>query len=122
MFRTPEAGRFECRVVSGAVNPYLGLAAFIGAGLDGITRSLDPGEPFVGNLYDLSLSDIKARKLEFVPQSLPEALAVFEADGVVRSALGPELAEEFLKVKRMEWVRYHNTVSPWEIETYLTLF
>ena len=68
MFRTPDAGRFECRVVSGAVNPYLGLAAFIGAGLDGITRSLDPGEPFVGNLYDLSLSDIKARKLEFVPQ------------------------------------------------------
>ena len=39
-----------------------------------------------------------------------------------KSALGPELAEEFLKVKRMEWVRHHNTISPWEIETYLTLF
>jgi glutamine synthetase len=122
MFRTPDAGRFECRVVSGSVNPYLGLAAFIGAGLDGIARRLAPGEPFLGNLYDLSLSEIKARKLEFVPQSLPEALAAFEEDAVVQSALGPELTEEFLKVKRMEWVRYHNTVSPWEIETYLTLF
>ena len=84
MFRTPDAGRFECRVVSGSVNPYLGLAAFITYGLDGIARRLAPGEPFLGNLYDLSLSEIKARKLEFVPQSLPEALAAFEEDAVVR--------------------------------------
>ncbi len=48
MFRVPEPGRFESRLVSGAVNPYLGLAAFIAAGLDGIRRKLDPGEPNIG--------------------------------------------------------------------------
>ena len=47
MFRVPEPGRFECRLVSGSVNPYLGMAAFIAAGLDGIRRQLDPGEPNV---------------------------------------------------------------------------
>jgi glutamine synthetase len=122
MFRIPEPGRFECRVVSGAVNPYLGLAAFIKAGLDGLRRQLDPGEPNRENLYALSLDEVKARQLQFIPQSLPEALQALEQDAMVQSALGPELTQEFLKVKRQEWVHYHNTVSQWELDTYLTLF
>jgi glutamine synthetase len=122
MFRIPEPGRFECRVVSGAVNPYLGLAAFIKAGLDGIRRQLDPGAPNRENLYALSLEEVRARQLQFIPQSLPEALQALEQDMIVQSALGPELTQEFLKVKRQEWVHYHNTVSQWELDTYLTLF
>ena len=45
MIRTPGPGHFEDRTVSSAVNPYLALAAYIAAGLDGIRRQLDPGEP-----------------------------------------------------------------------------
>ena len=41
---------------------------------------------------------------------------------MVRGALGPALAAEFLKLKRQEWVRFHNTISQWEIDRYLTLF
>jgi glutamine synthetase len=123
MFRIPEPGRFECRVVSGAVNPYLGLAAFIAAGLDGIRRKLDPGEPNIGrNMYTLSRDEVKRGKIAVIPQSLAEAATAFEEDPVIQAGLGPELAEEFLKVKRQEWVRYHNTVSRWEIDRYLTLF
>jgi glutamine synthetase len=121
MFRVPEPGRFESRLVSGAANPYLAMSAFIAAGLDGIRRKLDPGEPNVGkNMYTLTLADVKLDRL--VPQSLPEALDAFEKDGVIQDALGPELTKEFLAVKRQEWVRYHNTVSAWEIDRYLTLF
>jgi glutamine synthetase len=123
MFRVPEPGRFECRLVSGSVNPYLGMAAFIAAGLDGIHRKLDPGEPNVGrNMYMLKLDEVKRHGLALIPQSLPEALDAFAADAVIQAALGPELAAEFIKVKRQEWVKYHNTISPWEIDRYLTLF
>ncbi len=122
MFRIPEPGRFECRVVSGAVNPYLGLAAFIKAGLDGIRRKLDPGEPNLGNMYEMSLEEMKKRGIQVIPQSLLEALQSLEEDTVVQSALGSELAPEFIKVKRQEWVRYHNTVTQWEVDRYLTLF
>jgi glutamine synthetase len=123
MFRVPEPGRFECRMVSGAVNPYLGMAGFIAAGLDGIRRKLDPGEPNAGkNMYTLSVDEVKRGKVGLIPQSLAEAIACFEEDPVVQSGLGPELAEEFVRVKRQEWVRYHNTVSRWEIDRYLTLF
>jgi glutamine synthetase len=123
MFRTPEAGRFECRAVSGAVNPYLALAGFIAAGIDGIARDLDPGEPIMGrNMYETTLQEMRQQGIEVIPQTLAEALDEFEADAVVQSALGPELAAEFLRVKRQEWVRYHSTVSRWETDQYLTLF
>jgi glutamine synthetase len=109
--------------VSGAVNPYLGMAAFIAAGLDGLRRKLDPGEPNIGkNMYTLTLDDVERGKVSVIPQSLAEAIAAFEGDPVIQGGLGPELAAEFIKVKRQEWVRYHNTVSRWEIDRYLTLF
>ena len=123
MFRVPEPGRFECRLVSGSVNPYLGMAAFVAAGLDGIRRQLDPGEPNVRkNMYRVTLDEVRREKIGFIPQSLADAITCFEADPVVQQALGPELSAEFVKVKRQEWVRYHNTVSRWEIDRYLTLF
>jgi len=123
MFRVPEPGRFECRVVGGSVNPYLGMAAFIAAGLDGIRRKLDPGEPNIGrNMYALTPDDVKRGKIGVIPQSLGEAIAAFEEDPVIQGGLGPELAEEFVRVKRQEWIRYHGVVSRWEIDRYLTLF
>ncbi len=123
MFRTPDPGRFECRVVSGAVNPYLGIAGFIAAGIDGIERRLDPGDPKIGrNMYETPLDDARREGLQFLPQTLSEALDVFEQDKVVQGALGEGLAAEFLRIKRGEWVRYHNDVSRWEVDQYLTLF
>jgi glutamine synthetase len=123
MFRTPEPGRFECRVISGAVNPYLATAGLIAAGIDGIERGLDPGDPQIGrNMYETTLEQARSEALRFLPQSLSEALDEFEGDEIVQGALGAELAAEFLRIKRMEWVRYHNDVSRWEIDQYLTLF
>lgn len=123
MFRAPDAGRWECRAVSGGVNLYLGLAGLIVAGLDGIERGLDPGEPMTGrNMYDVPLEEMKRSTIKWIPQNLSEAVDEFEADAVVRSSIGPKLAAEFIKIKRQEWVRYSNTVGPWELEQYLTLF
>jgi len=123
MFRTPDPGRFECRAVSGAVNPYLALAGMIATGIDGIERNLDPGEPWIGtNMYEMSLDEMKAKGIKVIPQSLQESIEEFDADPVVQSALGAPLAAEFSKIKRREWVRYHNAVGAWEVDQYLTLF
>jgi glutamine synthetase len=73
-------------------------------------------------MYATSLEEMRRKGTALVPQSLPEALAALEDDRVIQEALGAELAPEFLKVKRQEWVRYHNTVSEWEIDRYLMLF
>ncbi|HXG12295.1 MAG TPA: type III glutamate--ammonia ligase [Gemmataceae bacterium] len=121
MIRTPDAGHVEDRTVSAAFNPYLAFAAYLYAGLDGIRRRLDPGEPNLGNLYEMSLEEMARRNVRLLPQNLSEALDELERDEVIQAALG-SIYPEFLKLKRMEWNDYHRQVSAWEVERYLTLF
>jgi glutamine synthetase len=118
MLRVPEAGHVEDRSISSAFNPYLGIAAYLSAGLDGIARRLDPGEPNLGNLYASDLESMAKRGLKTLPQSLPEALAHFERDTVVKDSLGP-IAAELYRLKRDEWREYHAQVESWEIKRYL---
>jgi len=120
MVRIP-GGRLELRLPDGACNPYLATAAVIAAGLDGIERKLDPGEPHNMNLYELSDAELKKEKISILPQNLHEALLALEKDKVIRDALGP-VADEFLKLKHMEWVEYMRHVSEWEVDSYLEFF
>jgi glutamine synthetase len=120
MIRTPEAGHVEDRTVSAAFNPYLAFAAYAAAGLDGIQRKLDPGEPNLGNMYGLSPQEMARRGIRVLPQSLDEALDELERDTVIQAGLGP-IAPEFLRLKRLEWNEYHRQVSAWEVERYLTM-
>jgi glutamine synthetase len=119
MIRTAGPGHFEDRTISASTNPYLALAAYLSAGLDGIKRELDPGEPNLGNMYALSLDEIRAKGVKLLPQSLFEALEEFRRDEVVQSALGP-IAKEFVEFKSAEWDTYHRQISRWEIDEYLT--
>jgi glutamine synthetase len=117
MLRIPEPGRVENRSVDGSANPYLAFAVLAGAGLDGIDRQIDPGTPNTANLAE--------RGLRALPPTLLHATEALTGDPVVRAALGKtrdgEYAEYFARVKRDEFMAYHARISPWEIDTYLTL-
>ena len=121
MIRTAGPGNLEDRTISAACNPYLAFAAYVAAGMDGIVRKLDPGEPNSGNLYELGLAEIDRRGIRLLPQSLHEALGELREDEVVKGALGV-IADEFVELKEKEWAEYHAQVSKWEIDRYLTLF
>jgi glutamine synthetase len=122
MLRCPGPGRFEDRTVSAACNPYLALAAFVAAGLDGVRKGMDPGEPNMGrNMYDIDPQEIARRGIGIVPQSLYEALEELKSNAVIQDALGA-IYPEFLRLKEGEWRLYHREVSSWEVERYLTLF
>jgi glutamine synthetase type III len=122
MIRIPGPGRIETRVVDGAANPYLACTAMLAAGLDGITNRIDPGQANHGNLYELSEVELRGRNIELLPSTLNEALDAFEADPVLKTALGCEYADYFVRVKREEWRQYHQNVSQWERELYLKTF
>ena len=121
MVRIPY-GRLELRLADSSCNPYLAQAAMIAAGLDGIERELDPGDPQNVNFYELSEKELKRRKVKLLPQTLGEALDELAADKFFRSALGEEIVGEFLEVKRMEWVEYCRAVSDWEVKRYLQFY
>jgi glutamine synthetase len=115
-------GRCESRNADGSVNPYLAATLALAAGLEGVRSKIDPGEPNEDNLYEISEAERRDRKIEFLPQTLQEAVAAFAADPLVERTLGKELRDEFIRYKTSEWEAYHLTVSPWEIERYGHLF
>jgi glutamine synthetase len=121
MVRVPY-GRLELRLPDGSCNPYLATIGILAAGMDGIEKKLDPGEPNNTNLYEWSHDELVKAGIGVLPQNLKEALDAFEQDTVLTSAIGKDLAEEFVRLKRMEWVEYSRHVSSWEVERYLEFF
>ena len=126
MLRVPDAGRVEHRGVDGSANPYLAMTAILAAGLDGIDRELDPGEPVTGNLFELTPRQVADRGISHLPATLAEAAGEVTADPVLRAAFGTvrdgDFIDYYAAVKKAEFAEYHAAVSPWEVERYLTLF
>jgi glutamine synthetase len=69
-----KAKRIEFRCADATANPYLAFAAMLMAGLDGIEKGLDPGDP-----ADFDLFEHEAPVAQ-VPGSLAEALDALEHD------------------------------------------
>ncbi len=115
-------GRCESRNADGSVNPYLAAALALAAGLEGVREKIDPGNPNDDNLYEISEAERTARGIEFLPQTLQEAVEAFAADPLVEAAIGRELKEEFIRYKTEEWQEYHLSISAWETARYSHLF
>jgi glutamine synthetase len=111
--REAESTNLEFKPADHSSNPYLALGGLLAAGLDGIRRQLDPGEPVdidPGNLSDLERAQ---RGIKRFPPSLDAALDALQADPVLTEALGPLLTSAYLAVKRFE-SRYFADKSPEE--------
>jgi glutamine synthetase len=122
MIRIPGPGRLENRAVDGAANPYLSCAAMLAAGLDGIDNQIDPGERNEDNLYEIPADELQRRGIEFLPANLRDAMDCLAEDEVVKEGLGMEYADYFIEVKREEWRQYHQSVSQWELDRYLSVY
>jgi glutamine synthetase len=94
---------FELKSSDPSNNPYLALGALIAAGLDGVSRHVDPGEPALTDPGDLDDTELRRRGIRRLPDSLDEALNNLERDDLLMDALGPTLAGSFLAVKRSEY-------------------
>jgi glutamine synthetase len=113
--RVPDGNRVELRGGDGSANPYLAAAGALAAGLDGVRRELDPGEP--GAPADGSRPAL--------PPTLLHAVEALEADPVVAGALdaaGPGVSSYFAGLKRDEFFEWHGQVTSWEVDRYVTAF
>jgi len=126
MIRVPAPGRFEDRTIDGAANPYLAAAVVLASGLDGIERGLDPGEPNEVNMYEMPDAERERRGIDLLPTNLLDATRNLERDDALRAALGrgrdEDYVDYFVRVKQREFKEYHDRVSDWEIDRYLSLF
>lgn len=123
MLRIPLAGgRVECRAADISVNPYLGSAMILAAGLEGIREALDPGAPHTENMYEYSLAELKQKGIQVLPRTLGEAIEAFAADPLSQKVMGPLMFQTYVDFKTQEWESYHSHVSDWEIQRYLKFF
>ncbi|MCR9150207.1 MAG: glutamine synthetase family protein [Rhodobacteraceae bacterium] len=108
---SPAARRIEHRVAGGDVNPYLSLAAILGAALDGIARQAAAPPPISGNAY--------AQDLAQLPGTWAEAIEAFAQSAEMRAIFPDELIENYLLTKRQE-LHYMSELSPeQQVELYL---
>jgi glutamine synthetase len=117
-----QGGRCESRNADGSLNPYLAATLALAAGLEGIREGIDPGAPQDDNLYELTEDERRKRGIEFLPQSLIEAVDAFASDPFVEQTLGKALSDEFIRYKTQEWNEFHQRISAWEIARYSHLF
>ena len=90
----PAARRIEHRVAGGDINPYLFLAAILGAALNGIEDGVAPAAPISGNAYDLVPPNL--------PTNWPEAIDSFASAPEIARIFAPELIDAFTRTKRQE--------------------
>ena len=122
MMRLPD-GRscVENRATDPGCNMYLGLAISLAAGLDGIERGLDPGDPVTETLYGMTAAERKAKGFRRLPSTLGEAIEAFDADPLSEATFGTELKEAYAKLKRGEWQEFLLHVPDWDRDRYLHL-
>lgn len=114
--------RVESRAVDPTCNPHLTAAMYLQAGLDGIEQGLDPGDPINLDMYVQSAETRESMGIKTLPRTLLEAVEAFAADGFCERVLGTDLRNSFVELKTQEWWEYHNHVSDWERDRYLTFF
>ena len=127
MLRIPGPGRIEDRTVDGSSNPYLACTAVLAAGLDGVERELDPGEPTSKlDLHSQSEEELKRLAVAKLPSNLLDATRALQHDEALRAALGTtpsgDYVDYFIAQKQDEFAEAHEQVTQWEIDRYLQLF
>lgn len=117
-----ESTNLELKPCDPSCNPYLALGALLAAGLDGLERRLDPGEPALVDPDTLSEAERQRRGIRRLPAALGEALDALERDEVLRAAMGEVLAREYLAVKRSEARGFEGKGVDFEIEQHFYKF
>jgi glutamine synthetase len=116
---SPKSKRVEVRFPDPLANPYLGFAAMLMAGIDGIKNKIHPGAAMDKDLYDLPPKELK--KIPTVCGSLREALNSLAADHkflLEGGVFDKDQIEAYIELKMTEVMRFEMTPHPVEFDMY----
>ncbi|MEM3798728.1 MAG: type I glutamate--ammonia ligase [Thermoprotei archaeon] len=113
------AKRVEYRPPDPSTNPYLAFAAMAMAGLDGIKKKLEPGDPVDENIYHLTPHRRQQLGIGELPGSLKEALEELRSDNeFLRPVFSSSLLEAYQDIKAQEWKEESIRPTPFEYYQY----
>jgi glutamine synthetase len=108
---TEESLRIESRIPGADINPYLGYAAALASGLDGIRHKIEPPGLFEGDMYS-------ATSLPRVPATLRDGIAALEQSAFARETFGADVVDHYLHFFKTEQKSYDKAVTDWERARY----
>jgi len=109
----PAALRVEHRQPAADMNPYLAIAATLGAGLWGIEKGLKlPAEVH---------GDAGADPAFRLPRTLREANAALEGSKAARAVLGADFVDHYVRTRDWEVRSYEAAVTDWELKRYFEI-
>jgi glutamine synthetase len=119
---SPKARRIEVRFPDSTANPYLGFAAMLMAGIDGILNKIHPGDPADKDLYDLPPEEEKnipevAFSLEMALEHLDKDREFLKAGGVFTD----DVIDAYIALKTQEVQRVRMSTHPLEFELYYSV-
>ena len=120
--QSDKARRIEVRFPDPTCNPYLGFAAMLMAGLDGVENKIHPGEAASKNLYDLPPEE--DAKIPTVCSSLDQALGYLDQDRGFLTRGGVfsnDFIDAYIALKMEEVTRFRMTTHPVEFDMYYSL-
>ena len=99
MIRVPDPGRFELRLMDGSANPYLLQASVLAAGIEGLSKRINPGKPLFCNMYE---DYKKYPNLSKLPNELKDSLDKIENNIEMNKAFGKEVIKSYVKLRTSE--------------------
>jgi glutamine synthetase len=108
--------RVEYRISAADANPYISLAAAVGAGLWGIENKIEPDAPVQGNAYEKTFP----KRLQ-LPQTLFEAAGRLKASKPARELFGDAFVEHYAATREWEEREFRKHITDWEMERYFEI-
>ncbi|MBL1404390.1 MAG: type I glutamate--ammonia ligase [Rhizobiales bacterium] len=119
---SPKSKRVEIRFPDPTQNPYLGFAAMLMAGIDGIKNKIHPGQPMDKDLYELPAAQLK--KIPTVCSSLREALESLQKDHkflLEGGVFDKDQIDAYIELKMQDVIRYETMPHPVEFDMYYSV-
>ncbi len=114
-----ESRRVEIRSIDASMNPYLGYAVILAAGLRGIREGYELDEPAEDDVHQLTHRERRAMGYKDLPSSMDQALREFEKSEFMAEVLGEHVFEFFLRAKWEEWRDYQRQITTVELRNNL---
>lgn len=108
--------RVEYRLGSADANPYIALAAALGAGLIGIEQAWEPEEAVTGNAYEQTHPAHLA-----LPQTLGDAAAKLRQSEAAKTLFGGAFVEHYATTREWEEREFRKHITDWEMQRYFEI-
>ena len=113
---SPKSQRVEFRIAAADGNPYLVIAAALGAGLWGIEQKLELGAPIEGNSYEKKHPDEAG-----LPSTLWDAAQRLKGSEPARALFGDAFVEHFAATREWEEREARKAITDWQLQRYFEI-